>query len=50
MEARDARKETLQDQGIKYEPGYERHLYHEDVIREHPEHFSPAAHPDSDGG
>ena len=36
---------TLAAHGIRYEPGYERHLYHPDVIREFAEWFNSAAHP-----
>ncbi len=40
---REAHLETLRWQGIVYEPGYEAQLYHPEVIRRYPKHFSPAA-------
>jgi hypothetical protein len=43
--ARDAHLQTLEWQGIRYEPGYESQLYHPDVIRQFSEYFNPAAHP-----
>jgi hypothetical protein len=43
--ARDAHLETLRQQGIPYEPGYESHLYHPEVIPQFPNSFNPAAHP-----
>jgi RHS repeat-associated protein len=43
-----AHDETLKKQGIKKEPGYEKNLYHPDVIRRHRDEFNPAAHPDEE--
>jgi hypothetical protein len=45
MGAREAHLQTLERQGISYEPGYESRLYHPDVIETYPEYFNPAAHP-----
>jgi len=45
MDARSAHLATLEWQGIKYEPGYERYLYHPDVIRQFKSSFPPASHP-----
>jgi hypothetical protein len=42
---RDAHLQTLQQQGIPYEPGYESQLYHPTVIRQYPDFFNPAAQP-----
>ena len=44
LDARDAHLETLRQQGIPYEPGYERQLYAPSVIRQYPDHFNPANH------
>ena len=41
MDARAAHLQTLESQGIPYEPGYESQLYHPDVIRQFPEQFNP---------
>ena len=43
LDARDAHLQTLEEQGIPYEPAYEAELYHPDVIDQYPEHFNPAA-------
>ncbi len=45
ISARDAHMQTLQWQGIPYEPGYEAQLYHPSVIQQFPEYFNPAAYP-----
>ncbi len=45
IEARAAHLQTLEWQGIPYEPGYESQLYHPDVISQFPEQFNPAAWP-----
>ena len=45
VSARDAHMQTLQWQGIPYEPGYEAQLYHPSVIQQFPEYFNPAAYP-----
>jgi hypothetical protein len=37
-----AHQATLDWQGIPYEPGYEKYLYHPDIIEELPEYFNPA--------
>jgi RHS repeat-associated protein len=42
MDAGPAHLMTLEWQGIPYEPGYERNLYHPDVINDYPEMFNPA--------
>ncbi len=42
LSPRDAHLGALGRQGIPYEPGYERNLYHPDVIEEFPEYFNPA--------
>jgi hypothetical protein len=38
----DAHLGTLELQGIPYEPGFQRYLYHPDVINEFPQWFNPA--------
>ncbi len=43
--ARAAHLETLQWQGIPFEPGYESLLYHPDVISQFSENFNPEAWP-----
>ena len=45
VEARAAHLQTLEWQGIRYEPGYESRLFSPGVIREFSEYFNPAAHP-----
>ena len=42
---RDAHLQTLEWQGIPYQPGYESQLYHESVIQLLREYFNPAAWP-----
>jgi len=42
MGASEAHLLTLERQGIPYKAGYQRYLYHPDVIEEFPEMFNPA--------
>ena len=45
LDSRAAHLAALDQQGIAYEPGYERLLYHPSVIAALREYFNPAAHP-----
>jgi hypothetical protein len=40
--AREAHLATLQQQGIPYEPGYERQLYTQDILNKYRNQFNPA--------
>jgi hypothetical protein len=43
--AREAHLQTLEKQGIPYQPGYEAQLYHPDVIEQFKAYFNQAAWP-----
>ena len=43
--ARQAHLQTLEQQGIPYEAGYESQIYHPSVISQYPNYFNPAAWP-----
>ncbi len=42
LSPRDAHSMTLQRQGIPETPGYQKEIYHPDVIKNNPEYFNPA--------